>query len=312
MILTREKEDFMIRGFDSPIVPILWYYPDGTQCPTEHEVVSVRDDEGNVIGLTCEKTGQSLHSVVREVKRLQELAIIQEASRMKRYIVIVQDKSGSMITTRADAEGGLKAFLEEQAKEEGTTFVALNEFDNVMNTVYGLTPIEAVEPYVLIPGGGTALWDSLGMTVSDLEEHIKHVAVESRPDAVIVLVVTDGEENQSRLWTSERLVELMTKVQRPLVSEKDLELAEADRPDPRTNIHKRGWLVIYMGSNQDAIAAARNMGISPTSSMTYDSHEVVGTYAVASASVSRHSRGGDGGFTDEERKSVSGLNPDAS
>lgn len=229
---------------------------------------------------------------------------------MKRYIVIVQDKSGSMITTKADAEGGLKNFLDEQAREEGKTLVSLVEFDTLMDTVYGLTPIEAVEPYVLSPGGGTALWDALGMTVTDLKEHIKRVDVADRPDAVIILVVTDGGENSSHVWNAERLLKLMTKVQRPLVPKSDLALEEAKRPDPRVNIDKRGWLVIYMGSNQDAIATARQMGIHGETSLDYAADSTVGTYAMASASVSRYSRGDKAAFTEQERRTVSGLDPD--
>jgi hypothetical protein len=64
----------VIRGFDSPIIPILWYYPDGTQCSTKHELISVRDEEGDIIGLKCETTGLEVHSIVREVERLQALA----------------------------------------------------------------------------------------------------------------------------------------------------------------------------------------------------------------------------------------------
>lgn len=230
---------------------------------------------------------------------------------MKRYILVVQDKSGSMDYTKADAEGGLRNFLAEQAKVEGDTFVSLVEFDGAMNVVYGLTPIEQVEPYVLKPSGGTALWDTLGMSVEDLKEHIKHVALEDRPDAVIVVVVTDGDENSSRVWRADLLEALMIKVQRPLVPKKDLALAEDERPDPRVNIHKRGWLVLYMGSNQDAIVAAQAMGIRGATSLTYAAAETTGTYAVASASATRHSRGVDASFTGAERKLVSGLDPDA-
>ena len=230
---------------------------------------------------------------------------------MKRYIAIVQDRSGSMSATKNDAEGGLASFLAEQAKEPGTTLVTLNEFDNVMDTVYGLTPIAEVEPYVLQPRGATALWDALGYSVDDLKARIKNTAVDDRPDAVIVLCVTDGGENASRVFDSAKLTALLTKIQRPLVSKKDLELDEADRPDPRASIHKRGWLVIYLGSNQDAIASAKSMGISLGSSMTYAPEATCDSYVMASGSATRYSRGGDAEFTSAERNVASGLDPDA-
>jgi hypothetical protein len=241
---------------------------------------------------------------------VQALTTTQEEPRMKRYIAIVQDRSGSMVATKSDAEGGLKSFLAEQAKEPGTTLVTLNEFDNVMDTVYGLTPIAEVEPYVLHPRGGTALRDALGYSVEDLKARIKNTAVESRPDAVIVLCVTDGEENASRAFDSAKLTALLTKVQRPLVPKKSLALPEDERPDPRTYIHQRGWLIIYLGSNQDAIVSAKSMGVSVRSSMSYAPEATCDSYTLASASVSRYSSGGDAEFTSAERKVASGLDPD--
>ena len=63
----------MIRGDESPIIPILWYYPDGTQCSIKHELISVRDEEGDITGLKCETTGLEVHSILREIDRLRRL-----------------------------------------------------------------------------------------------------------------------------------------------------------------------------------------------------------------------------------------------
>lgn len=60
-----------MRRFDSPVIPVAWYYPDGTECSDEHEVVSVRDSAGDITGLRCETTGKPVHSMVREVERLR-------------------------------------------------------------------------------------------------------------------------------------------------------------------------------------------------------------------------------------------------
>lgn len=72
----------MIRGLDSPIVPILWYYPDGSQCSTKHELISIRDEDGDIIGLKCETSGLEVHSILREVERLQAL--------VPRYVYIAE------------------------------------------------------------------------------------------------------------------------------------------------------------------------------------------------------------------------------
>ncbi len=67
-----------------------------------------------------------------------------------------------------------------------------------------------------------------------------------RPEKVLFVIITDGEENQSREFTYPK-IEGMIKHQ--------------------TDVYK--WDFMYIGANQDAIAVGSKMGISAQSSVSY-------------------------------------------
>jgi predicted metal-dependent peptidase len=54
----------------------------------------------------------------------------------RRLIAIVLDRSGSMQAVRNDTEGGLRAFLAEQADVPAKTRVTLTQFDNEYEVIY--------------------------------------------------------------------------------------------------------------------------------------------------------------------------------
>lgn len=70
---TKRQGPEVIRGFDTPFIPVGWYYDDGTPCSSTHQVLAVRDDEGDITGLRCESSGREVHSMVQEIQRLQAL-----------------------------------------------------------------------------------------------------------------------------------------------------------------------------------------------------------------------------------------------
>lgn len=81
------------------------------------------------------------------------------------------------------------------------------------------------------PNGLTPLWDTMGLLLSDLEEHV------TENDLVLVTIITDGMENSSCTYNSGKI--------RALVKRLD----------------EKGWTFTYIGANQDAALVARDMGI---------------------------------------------------
>jgi hypothetical protein len=195
-----------------------------------------------------------------------------------RHIEIVLDRSGSMQAVKEDTEGGLKAFLAEQAAAPGTTTVSLRQFDDRYETVYEMVPLADVPDYTLRPRGNTALLDAVGKTITTLGEALAAMPEDDRPGEVVLVILTDGLENASREWSRDQVKAAITR--------------QADDYQ---------WRFVFLGADQDAFAAAGGMGIAVASTLSYGSDHTEAAMASAGAMVTRGTRSGNYGFTDDER-----------
>jgi Mg-chelatase subunit ChlD len=120
---------------------------------------------------------------------------------------LIIDRSGSMEAVRDDAQGGINAFLREQYAQPGRLTVTLSQFDTEFDSPARM----ATEPvgYQLNPRGGTALLDAVGMEVLATGRDLAALDEPQRPGRVLLLVVTDGEENSSHEFTLERVREML-------------------------------------------------------------------------------------------------------
>lgn len=154
-------------------------------------------------------------------------------------ILVVLDRSGSMMDAKADHEGGLKSFVEDQKALDGDVRFTLIQFDtsNPCEVVYDRVKLDAVTKIELVPRGGTPLLDAMGMALDHLTKH--------QPDEVVCFVVTDGAENSSREWTKERV---------------KARVAE---------LETKGWNFLYLGANVDAFGEAGTMGMAAAGAINY-------------------------------------------
>lgn len=169
-------------------------------------------------------------------------------SKIKDEIICIVDRSGSMDSIRADAEGGLNAFIKEQKEVEGGANFTLVEFDNQINKLYDRVDINNVAEYELKPRGYTALLDAIGYTLSGY------------PDTEgnkVVVIVTDGAENASKEYSRQAIFELIT------------------------SLTEKGWNFLFLAANQDAIQAGGSLGIdhAHTVSFAFDSAGTHDAYA---------------------------------
>jgi hypothetical protein len=201
-------------------------------------------------------------------------------------IVVVLDKSSSMETVRDATINGVNEFLATQRKLPNA-FVSLYQFSDTHQTVCeGRPAIDA--PFLTRatyhPNGMTALWDAMALAADKMLARIDD------DRRCILMVVTDGEENASREFNA-------MQVRRRL-----------DR------LRLRGCEIIFLGSNQDAIIAAKKFNIPMRSAMTYSSNNV-GTQSVfTSASIQAFNAGATGqsvNFTDLQRDAAMGNVPDS-
>jgi hypothetical protein len=165
--------------------------------------------------------------------------------------VFLLDRSGSMESCCQDTIEGFNTFIESQKQFGGTMTLCL--FDDKFETVYDKMPIEDVPVLTddtFVPRGGTSLHDAMGQVLKmDLS------------DDAMVIVLTDGEENSSRLYTAAHI--------------KDL-------------VNLKPWKFVYLGANQDAVLAASELGIK--TSLEYDANRTPELFRGLSQAVSNYTQ----------------------
>ena len=202
-------------------------------------------------------------------------------------ITLVVDRSGSMQQRREDAEGGVNAFIQQQAEEQGAAVLTLVQFDTEYEILHRGVPIEEVPEYRLEPRGMTALLDAVGRAINETGIRLNGLKEADRPGLVIFVITTDGLENSSTEFTRTQIKEMIEHQQ-----------------------SKYGWHFTFLGANQDAFAEAGAMGMKASAVANYSMGKVGAAYEMTSRKVSRmrsqHRKGEEvlDEFTDEERKNM--------
>ncbi len=203
-------------------------------------------------------------------------------------IVFVVDRSGSMGPRRLDAEGGINAFIEDQKIVGGDALFTLIQFDDRYEFVHKGIKMEDVPPYTLRPRGWTALFDAVGRAINETGERLNAMPESERPGNVIVVIVTDGQENSSKEFIGRQIHGMITHQQ-----------------------EKYNWNFTYIGSEASTFADSAALGISKVSTLQYDPKNTCGTYETMSCAVSRSRQKSGAGasasvvYTDAERNAVS-------
>ena len=167
----------------------------------------------------------------KQVKQTKEDPIVT--------ISILLDESGSMESTKSYTLESLNSFILKQKRlptdSVAETKVSLTKFNTNVTSVYKNRPLHEVEPLHVkdyVPEGGTALFDAIGNVIGEVDQTI--------PDGpVIVVILTDGEENSSKEFNSKQILKLV-----------------------KTMEDEKGWKFVYLGANQDSFTNAKNIGIS--------------------------------------------------
>lgn len=157
-------------------------------------------------------------------------------------IVFIIDESGSMQGSNADVIGGFNSFVERQKNENvGKITISLYKFNNIVTRVIDNKP--AIEVKVLTdedyaPSGFTALYDAIGQAMHETDIQLSLLPELERPDKVMVVIITDGEENASKEFSA-------TAIKSSIATHEEL-------------LH---WSFIFMGSGLDSFKDAETLGI---------------------------------------------------
>jgi uncharacterized protein YegL len=181
----------------------------------------------------------------------------------KTDINLLIDRSGSMAGIWKDTIAGILSFIREQREVPGEANLTIATFDDKYEEVVsgGLMNVADSILDLINPRGGTALLDSMAKVIGSAESRISALDEEERPESVIVVVVTDGDENASKEMTREAIKEMVTKRE------------------------TGNWKFIFLGANIDAITTAKQYGINAATNFVASAQGASATFNFASAYV---------------------------
>lgn len=179
-------------------------------------------------------------------------------------IHFILDKSGSMDSIKKATISGFNEYLQSLKKSKEKINFSLTLFDSIsIDTPYinvSVKQVETLSSKTYRPNGGTPLYDAVVESVEALHEKVKEQDI-----AIVVAIMTDGEENSSKTHDEKCMRDLVEKLQ-----------------------SKGNWTFTYMGANQDAWGNAAKMGISRGNTMDWSaddegSKDAFKRYALSSA-----------------------------
>ena len=164
-------------------------------------------------------------------------------------LVFILDKSGSMSGLEKDTIGGFNSLLDQQRKVDGECVITTVLFDNRYELLHDRIDIRAVQPITgkeYFVGGSTALLDAIGKTIHKIGTVQKNTTEEYRAEKVMFVIITDGEENASRHYSSAQIRQMI-----------------------QHQKERYGWEFIFLGANIDAVETAGRFGIDADRAVDY-------------------------------------------
>ena len=164
-------------------------------------------------------------------------------------LVFILDRSGSMSGLESDTIGGFNGFIESQKALEGKASLTTVLFDSSWRILHNGIDLHEVKPMTTtdyVAGGMTAMLDAIGETINRVQDRHDELG-EEKPENVLFVITTDGEENSSHKFTKNQ-IEKMIKHQ--------------------TNGH--GWKFMFLGANMDAVKEAESIGIARGFATNYE------------------------------------------
>ena len=127
-------------------------------------------------------------------------------------IVFILDRSGSMSGLEADTIGGFNSMIEKQKKTDGDALVSTVLFDNTSEVIHDRVNIRDIKPMTdndYTVRGCTALLDAIGGAIHHIGNVHKYARPEDVPEHTLFVITTDGMENASRFYSSDRAKQMI-------------------------------------------------------------------------------------------------------
>lgn len=165
------------------------------------------------------------------------------------HIIFVVDRSGSMSSISTDMIGGYNEFIKKQKELPKECFVSFYQFDDIYETVFervNLQDVNSLDSKTYVPRNSTALYDAIGDTINNYGKYLSDLKEEERPERILFVTITDGENNASTRFDVEKIREMVKH---------------------QTEAYK--WDFVFLGSNIDAWNAGESIGIKSSSTLQF-------------------------------------------
>jgi uncharacterized protein YegL len=187
----------------------------------------------------------------------------------KTKIIFLLDKSQSMKQIQLETISGVNEFLSEQIESGNDIEFTLVTFNHATKTVYQAVDIQTIVPLTdmnYTPSGMTAMLDGIGSTITDVGFRLSKRDENERPEKVIFVIYTDGEENCSSLYTYDEI--------RKMIKHQE---------------EKYNWTFMFLASNIDVEEYSNKFGIdsSCVSKVDFDGESSRMMYRTLSKSLSK-------------------------
>ena len=183
-------------------------------------------------------------------------------------IVFIIDRSGSMSGLEQDTIGGFNSMIKQQKNAEGEALISTILFDNVSEVLHDRINVKDIQPlsdHDYMVRGCTALLDAIGGAIHHIGNIHKYARQEDIPEHTMFVITTDGMENASRYYSSNKVKQMIE----------------------RQKI-KYGWEFLFLGANIDAVETAGLFGIDEDRAVNYqcDSEGTALNYEVINEAIS--------------------------
>ena len=164
-------------------------------------------------------------------------------------LVFILDRSGSMSGLESDTVGGFNTMIEKQKKQNAPCYVSTVLFNHASEVLYDRVKLGEVQKMTeedFFVGGSTALIDAIGGAIYHIGNIHKYIRPEDVPANTMFVIMTDGMENASRNYSSDRVKQMLERQKK-----------------------RYGWEFLFIGANIDAVETAARYGIDADRAVNY-------------------------------------------
>lgn len=169
-------------------------------------------------------------------------------------LVFILDRSGSMEGLVDDTIGGFNSLINKNKELDDRCIVSTVLFDDITEVIHDRVDIKKINKLTrkeYYTRGCTALVDAIGLGIHHIGNVHKYARPEDRPDKTMFVIITDGMENASHIYTREKLMNMI-----------------------RRQEEKYGWEFLFIGANIDAVETAKVYGIREERAVNYHADKI--------------------------------------